>query len=689
MAYTRTINTTSKKTNSKHNDMDSQKIPLEELSIGQLYCSDSSVTYEIPIYQRNYAWEEDQIKILVQDIFDAYESAKQAPTTYYIGTLVTFDKGGRKYEVIDGQQRLTTIYIMLKALGYGDKIKSRLTYRARQKSKDTLLHLGEAVEDANKEAGISNGFAFAQSAIKEIVGERCADFAEYFLDHVHIIHYRVPKDVDLNHYFEVMNSRGEQLEMHEIVKAKLCALLHSMEDMAKFNRIWEACSNMNTYIQQAYKDECVFGEDLSQYPNLDFDNLPAADNRGTGKLRIDGLMNGNDNDKAPTDNNAIEDDKFEPVIDFPNFLLIVLKITRMSEANFDCSDFTLDDKSLVKEFDKVAADEDFVKTFAMNLLKAKYLLDNYIVHHTNDREQDGTNPWQLEIYCHDKGKGDAKNLADDNVQKELVQLLSMFEVTFSAHQRKNYLFYCLMFLFGDRDVLSYRDFLRALADKYFHDVYLNPACLNSTNNRPIPNSFDQVMLRGGRMCMETERTAAAADFISIYGDGSEACKGIQLYVFNYTDYKLWKKYADEMRGSRLKDDQSDRQQFFSELGCTDFGLDAFNKFYFSRTRKSLEHFYPQAKVGEGMRLSAAQINCFGNFAMIGADANSRGSDWYPKAKIDFYKDSKFDQVSVASLKLKIMMQMCKDNLGKREEGDEWNFADIRAHQEKMLALLFG
>lgn len=46
-------------------------------------------------------------------------------------------------------------------------------------------------------------------------------FKEYFLNHVHIIHYRVPKDVELNHYFEVMNSRGEQLEKHEIVKAKL------------------------------------------------------------------------------------------------------------------------------------------------------------------------------------------------------------------------------------------------------------------------------------------------------------------------------------------------------------------------------------------------------------------------------------------------------------------------------------
>ena len=69
------------------------------------------------------------------------------------------------------------------------------------------------------------------------------------MNHVHIIHYRVPKDVDLNHYFEVMNSRGEQLEKHEIVKAKLSALLEK-EDMKKFCQIWEACSDMSFYIQQ-------------------------------------------------------------------------------------------------------------------------------------------------------------------------------------------------------------------------------------------------------------------------------------------------------------------------------------------------------------------------------------------------------------------------------------------------------
>ena len=68
-------------------------------------------------------------------------------------------------------------------------------------------------------------------------------------------------------------------------------------------------------------------------------------------------------------------DSFQPIIDFPNFLLIVLKITRMQEKDFNPSDFTLDDKELINEFDKVKLTPEFVKQFAYNLLLAKYYLD--------------------------------------------------------------------------------------------------------------------------------------------------------------------------------------------------------------------------------------------------------------------------------------------------------------------------
>jgi uncharacterized protein with ParB-like and HNH nuclease domain len=89
-------------------------LPLEERSIYQIYLeSQETMTYMIPVYQRNYAWEEDEITALIKDVFDSYKNAKE---TYYIGTLVTYKRGENVYEVIDGQQRLTTIYIILKVL---------------------------------------------------------------------------------------------------------------------------------------------------------------------------------------------------------------------------------------------------------------------------------------------------------------------------------------------------------------------------------------------------------------------------------------------------------------------------------------------------------------------------------------------------------------------------------------------
>ena len=233
------------------------------------------------------------------------------------------------------------------------------------------------------------------------------------------------------------------------------------------------------------------------------------------------------------------------------------------------------------------------------------------------------------------------------------------------------------------------EFLRNLADKYFFDVYLDANKLNDLK-QPKPNSFDETILFGNELNVELEDVER--DFDIVYPVG---VFNIPLYVFNYTDYKLWKKYADELRGKKTKKGSKERTQFFEELGCSDFELDPFNNFYFSRTRKSLEHYYPQAKAGDGKQLSSDQINCFGNFAMIGSDANSSGSSWNPIDKKNRYLDTKSNQVSVASLKFRIMLQICQDNYDagvineniKRPFGLEWNYEDIQEHQRKMLDII--
>jgi len=657
-------------------------LPLKELSIDKIYNGDKA-TYEIPIYQRNYAWGKDEISALIQDVYDAYDAKKQ---TYFIGTLVSFHKGDQVYEVIDGQQRLTTINLVLGVLGILPQ--NKLTYRARKNSNKTIESIPNFGID-EKDFGIVNGFKYTEGAIQEIVPGNCLEgFKTYFQHSVHLIHYQVPKDINLNHYFEIMNSRGEQLEKHEIIKARLIEKLN-VEDKAKFNRLWEFCSEMNVYIQQKYRESAIFGNFHHEFKVKSFEDIPRVDGYIGTKSIIELIYDKDTNNQHDKEDKI---DSFQPIMDFSNFLLIVLKLTRIEESAFKPESFILDDKELIREFDKVQVNEEFAKRFGFNLLKAKFLLDNYLVHHSNEDDTIENNPWKLQ-YWQKEGKEEyLKNLdGGSDAQYKLVQMLSMFEVSFTARQRKNYLFYCLLYLFrsNDRDIGNYCKFLSDLADKYFKDVYLVTDNLNEINT-PKPGSFDKTILCDNALDITPYNDKF--DFTEIYGDGTAISKGIPLFVFNYLDYKLWEKYANEIRGERTKEGGAERTDFFESLGCSDFGLKAFEQFYFSRTRRSLEHYYPQANAnGENGAPNQVQINCLGNFAMIGSEANSSGSNWSPKTKLDHYLDAsgKIKQVSVASIKFMIMMQKCKDNLNAREAGLEWIFEDIKAHQEKMLEVLFG
>jgi len=665
--------------------MKTETLPLKKQSIADIYNNDKA-TYEVPIYQRNYAWGKDEISALIQDVYDAYIAKKQ---NYYIGTLVSFHKGDQVYEVIDGQQRLTTIYLVLSVLGIS--VQNKLTYRARKKSNDTIQSTPSFKID-EKDHGIINGFEYAKKAIEGIITDNEMEkFKTYFQQSVHLIHYQVPKDIDLNHYFEIMNSRGEQLEKHEIIKARLIENLNDI-DKAKFNKLWEFCSEMNVYIQQKYREEKIFGESHYEFGVSKFDDLPKVDAIVDNKT-IEKLIYNKVSDKEQYTQDKI--DTFQPIMDFSNFLLIVLKITRMENRDFVPTDFILDDKELIHEFDKVQVHEDFVKKFGFNLLRAKFLLDNFIVHHSNEDDTIDNNPWKLQYWHKDKDRKSEylKNLdGESDCQHKLVHLLSMFEVSFTARQRKNYLFYCLLYLFrsDDRDIEKYCKFVSDLADKYFKDVYLVADNLNKINT-PNPGSFDNTILPNNKLNVVVDNEQL--NFNEIYGDGTTISKGISLFVFNYLDYKLWEKYADELRGEKTIEGSKERKDFFISLGCSDLGLKAFDQFYFSRTRRSLEHFFPQADAnGENGTPTQEQINCFGNYAMIGSEANSSGSNWRPVSKLLHYLDAsgKIKQVSVASLKFMIMMRKCKDNEKSDRAGEKWHFdKDIKEHQDNMVKMLLG
>jgi uncharacterized protein with ParB-like and HNH nuclease domain len=94
------------------------KLTVDQKTIMRLF-SEKKSDFLIPDYQRPYAWEEEQCQTLWEDIFTFafpdknYQKFNQ-DDEYYLGSIVTF-KNNSKLEVIDGQQRLTTLMLLLRA----------------------------------------------------------------------------------------------------------------------------------------------------------------------------------------------------------------------------------------------------------------------------------------------------------------------------------------------------------------------------------------------------------------------------------------------------------------------------------------------------------------------------------------------------------------------------------------------
>ena len=99
--------------------------------------------FQIPLYQRAFAWEEKELVQLLEDINDG---CVEPNSKYYIGTLVVADKESF-YEVVDGQQRLTSLFLLLHCLGV--EVTHSLSFACRDKSNYTLENLDGILKNSS------------------------------------------------------------------------------------------------------------------------------------------------------------------------------------------------------------------------------------------------------------------------------------------------------------------------------------------------------------------------------------------------------------------------------------------------------------------------------------------------------------------------------------------------------------
>lgn len=212
--------------------------------------------YEIPPYQRPYSWKRENVQQLLEDVWEAYEGND---TEYFIGSLITIERDrDRRYEVVDGQQRLTTLNLFFARLRdhitddaakaeLGKRILPRnvLTGEAESarlllRKKDQLFFRRHVLEaqplSAKERANLCDPPQRRLSENLEVVDAFCAGktqqvlklFANYLLSRVYVVFVTTDSVPSAYRLFNVLNARGMSLSNADLIKNSLFSQLDSL-----------------------------------------------------------------------------------------------------------------------------------------------------------------------------------------------------------------------------------------------------------------------------------------------------------------------------------------------------------------------------------------------------------------------------------------------------------------------------
>lgn len=92
-------------------------INVDKRSVKQLLETGKNKRFIIPEYQRPYAWSDEQIQVLFDDLTEyTLNTTEDENNTYFLGTIVSYENDNKEQEIIDGQQRITSLLLLLRAI---------------------------------------------------------------------------------------------------------------------------------------------------------------------------------------------------------------------------------------------------------------------------------------------------------------------------------------------------------------------------------------------------------------------------------------------------------------------------------------------------------------------------------------------------------------------------------------------
>ena len=224
--------------------------------------------FTIDYYQREYRWQTKQVAELIDDLAEKFSDSHRPGNKrdevanygrYFLGSIIVSDKDGRKF-IIDGQQRLTTLTLLLiyiyrnlddadhqgqlASLVFSQKFGKRsfnLEVEERTACMEALFK-GETFEESDQPESVAN-IVHRYEDVEELFPDDIATnalphFADWLIENVYLVEITAYSDADAYTIFETMNDRGLSLTPTEMLMGYLLANITEQADRDAASREW-------------------------------------------------------------------------------------------------------------------------------------------------------------------------------------------------------------------------------------------------------------------------------------------------------------------------------------------------------------------------------------------------------------------------------------------------------------------
>lgn len=599
----------------------------------EIICSKDTI-YNIPIYQRLFAWGEENIEQLLNDLKNQYEKSNDAP--YYIGMLTMHGN-----DIVDGQQRFSVLSIIGSVFQqyFPDwvKMKGKLHLSARYNDEIVLQNLF----DANPNPDVLNhNMGKGQKTIAHWIEDvkkklDIKAFAEYVYKYCTFFIASLPETYnpkDLNKYFEAMNSTGRNLESYEIVKVNMY-LKSMLSEQDFYNAIWNIVSDMDKPLirkktEGGYKETEENLRDRYKSAIYDFNSNMTTDLNGF----LQGVLNDFAVSKEENNFKSIREldadghnpdvrrqdryfgEGYHSILNFPEFFLQILYVLlsdrKRKEVNvnefFDVHQF----QTTVSAYTNGWTEHEW-KFLGREMLRYRLVYDYYVIRIPNSETGD-----------YDLDYSETKEFEID--ASVITQMQSYLYVDSSSKTYYRWIVPFMEFLKDNKDISS---------DRIFEEL------------QNIDNGID-------------DHSQYFLDDESSYSFGGRRT----VYFLRRLDFYLW------LSNHKTKN-------------VNDESYSIINNFKFKRSINSQEHLHPQHDEDrDGYEPWGDDKHKFGNLFLISSSFNSSQHDDTINTKFGRIEDQ-IVYSKIESVKLYMISKLCGYQVG------EWTLDKMRMHQEEMMKIL--